>query len=224
MAIEVGAKRLFIHAVLREMERQGLSRQELAKRLGCTPKNAAQLLDGRRSDLRLASAVKLADAVGCTLRLSLVPRLRAKGGGGMGPEGLVLEALRRRAGGLERDLVRHLARADFWPFLGEMLNFLSNRTYELCAELGPHHKPSMEESIRAAVEDLKVTLAFLRGLAGERALPAIHRKALLRQADRIGVVTEALQTELDLLPEELRQPGGPMLTRLEPGEEGGHGD
>jgi transcriptional regulator with XRE-family HTH domain len=56
-----------------EMERQGVTQKELAKRLGCTAPNVRQLLYSNPG-LRISTAERLANALGFDLDVRLVAR------------------------------------------------------------------------------------------------------------------------------------------------------
>ena len=71
--IRMSAKQVLVHAIHSEMASQGISRRILARRLECTQENIAQMLDGRRSGMRLSTAEKLASALGRRLLLALIP-------------------------------------------------------------------------------------------------------------------------------------------------------
>lgn len=59
------------NAIAEEMDRQGLSKADLARRLGTTRSHVTQLLAGGRN-LMLGSIAEIADAVGCKLEVRLV--------------------------------------------------------------------------------------------------------------------------------------------------------
>jgi transcriptional regulator with XRE-family HTH domain len=61
----------FVERLRAEMKRQGLSVQELASRLGCTPPNVRQILAPGTS-MRISTAERLAGALGFVLELRLV--------------------------------------------------------------------------------------------------------------------------------------------------------
>jgi transcriptional regulator with XRE-family HTH domain len=65
-----GAILAFTEAVVREMERQGVSRTELARRLGATPAYVTKLLRGK-VNFTLATMVRLARALGPELQVGL---------------------------------------------------------------------------------------------------------------------------------------------------------
>ena len=69
----MSAKQAFVHAIHSEMASQGISRRDLARRLGCTEEAIAQMLDVRRSGMRLNTAEKLASGLGRRLFLALIP-------------------------------------------------------------------------------------------------------------------------------------------------------
>ena len=66
-------KQALVHAIQSEMAHQWISRRILAKRLGCTQENIAQMLDDQRSGMRLSTAERLAQALGRRLFLALIP-------------------------------------------------------------------------------------------------------------------------------------------------------
>ncbi|MEM7356626.1 MAG: helix-turn-helix transcriptional regulator [Acidobacteriota bacterium] len=59
-------------AICDRMEKQEISRTELARRLGTSPAYVTKILRGN-ANFTLATMVKLARALGCELRLQLVP-------------------------------------------------------------------------------------------------------------------------------------------------------
>ena len=62
-----------------EMARQGISRKDLARILGCTEANVAQMLTGHRTHgMRLQTLEKLAEALGCGVVLVLIPQSGAE--------------------------------------------------------------------------------------------------------------------------------------------------
>ena len=69
----MSAKQALVHAIESEMARQGISQRDLARRLGCTQENIAQMLDDQRSGMRLSTAERLAQALGRRLFLALIP-------------------------------------------------------------------------------------------------------------------------------------------------------
>lgn len=71
--VHMSAKQALVHAIKSEMEHQGISRKNLARRLGCTQENIAQLLDDQRHGTRLDTAERLASALGRRLFLALIP-------------------------------------------------------------------------------------------------------------------------------------------------------
>ena len=60
----------FTEGVVREMERQGLSRAELARRLGATPAYVTKILRGK-GNFTLGTMVRLARALGAELSIGL---------------------------------------------------------------------------------------------------------------------------------------------------------
>jgi transcriptional regulator with XRE-family HTH domain len=60
----------FTEELVRRMERDGVSRAELARRLGCSPAHVTQILRGP-SNFTLASMARIAQALGCQLRFRL---------------------------------------------------------------------------------------------------------------------------------------------------------
>lgn len=60
----------FTEAVALEMERQGITRSELARRLGATPAYVTKILRGK-ANFTLATMVRLARALGAELRVQL---------------------------------------------------------------------------------------------------------------------------------------------------------
>jgi transcriptional regulator with XRE-family HTH domain len=60
----------FTEAVTREMERQGITRTQLAKRLGATPAYVTKILRGK-ANFTLATMVQLARALDAELRVEL---------------------------------------------------------------------------------------------------------------------------------------------------------
>jgi transcriptional regulator with XRE-family HTH domain len=83
---EVGGAILEItESVVREMERQGISRTELARRLGASPAYVTKILRGT-ANFTLATMVRLARALGAELHVQFSPRakqpaLQPSGGG-----------------------------------------------------------------------------------------------------------------------------------------------
>ena len=69
----MSAKQALVHAIKSEMAHQGINRKGLARRLGCTQENIAQMLDDQRPGMRLDTAEKLASALGRRLFLALIP-------------------------------------------------------------------------------------------------------------------------------------------------------
>jgi transcriptional regulator with XRE-family HTH domain len=68
-----GAILAFTEDVVREMERQGMSRAELARRLGATPAYVTKILRGK-VNFTLATMVRLARALGGELQVQLTTR------------------------------------------------------------------------------------------------------------------------------------------------------
>ena len=68
-----GAAQAFTEEVFRLMEEQGVSRGELARRLGTSPAYVTKILRGN-ANFTLASMVKLARALGSELGIKLTPR------------------------------------------------------------------------------------------------------------------------------------------------------
>jgi transcriptional regulator with XRE-family HTH domain len=62
-------------ALSEELERQGLTKMELADRMGTTRSHITQLLAGGRN-LTLGSIAHMADALGCKVEMHLVPHRR----------------------------------------------------------------------------------------------------------------------------------------------------
>jgi len=62
------------------MEEQGITRAELARRIGTTPAYVTQVLRGD-VNFTLATMVKLADAVGADLAMRLIQRMRSESDG-----------------------------------------------------------------------------------------------------------------------------------------------
>src|SRR5436305_6534045 len=62
----------FTEGVVREMKRQGVTRTELAKRLGATPAYVTKILRGK-ANFTLETMVRLARALDAELRVQLVP-------------------------------------------------------------------------------------------------------------------------------------------------------
>ena len=65
-----GAIMEFTESLVREMERQGLSRVELARRLGASPAYVTKILRGK-VNFTLATMVRLARALGTELHVQL---------------------------------------------------------------------------------------------------------------------------------------------------------
>ena len=65
-------QRDLVAALLARMDERGLSRSELARRLGCAPAYVTRILRGD-ANFTLASLVKLAAAVGGELRVEIEP-------------------------------------------------------------------------------------------------------------------------------------------------------
>lgn len=61
------------NAISEELERQDLTKMELADRMGVARSNVTMLLAGGRN-LTLGSIAHLADALGCEVKVQLVPR------------------------------------------------------------------------------------------------------------------------------------------------------
>lgn len=72
----VNGKEALVRALKDEMDRQGLSQRDLARQLGCTVENVSQILDVRRPGMRISTAERLAQALGCQLVLQLAPGRR----------------------------------------------------------------------------------------------------------------------------------------------------
>ncbi len=68
-----GAVQAFTEEIFRLMEEQGVSRAELARRLGTSPAYVTKILRGN-ANFTLASMVKLAKALGSELQIELAPR------------------------------------------------------------------------------------------------------------------------------------------------------
>ena len=66
-----GAILEFTEAVVREMERQGISRTELARRLGATPAYVTKILRGK-VNFTLATMMRLARALNSEMHVELV--------------------------------------------------------------------------------------------------------------------------------------------------------
>ena len=60
----------FTESLVREMERQGITRIELARRLGTSPANVTKILRGK-VNFTLATMVRLARALGAELHVQL---------------------------------------------------------------------------------------------------------------------------------------------------------
>jgi len=71
-----GAILEFTEAVVREMERQGMSRTELAQRLGATPAYVTKILRGK-VNFTLATMVKMARALDSEVHVQLIGPARA---------------------------------------------------------------------------------------------------------------------------------------------------
>ncbi|HWM92247.1 MAG TPA: helix-turn-helix transcriptional regulator [Thermoanaerobaculia bacterium] len=71
-----GAILEFTEAVVREMEYQGISRTELARRLGATPAYVTKLLRGK-ANFTLATMVRLARALDSEVHVQLIGPARA---------------------------------------------------------------------------------------------------------------------------------------------------
>jgi transcriptional regulator with XRE-family HTH domain len=67
-----GAILAFTESLVREMERQGMSRTELAQRLGATPAYVTKILRGK-VNFTLATMVRLSRALGTELNVQLFP-------------------------------------------------------------------------------------------------------------------------------------------------------
>lgn len=72
-----GAILEFTESIVREMERQGLTRMELARRLDVTPAYVMKILRGK-VNFTLATMVRLARALGVELRIQLSSRTKAR--------------------------------------------------------------------------------------------------------------------------------------------------
>ena len=83
-----GAILEFTEGVVREMERQGVTRTELARRLGATPAYVTKILRGK-ANFTLETMVRLARALDVRLHVQLAPEagqpaLQAVAGAGAG--------------------------------------------------------------------------------------------------------------------------------------------
>ena len=67
-----GAIMAFTESLVREMERQGITRVELARRLGASPAYVTKILRGK-VNFTLATMVRLARALGSELHVHLGP-------------------------------------------------------------------------------------------------------------------------------------------------------
>ena len=67
-----GLAQAFLEDLVRAMDEAGISRAELARRLGSTPAYVTKILRGN-VNFTLTSLVKLARAVGCELHLAIEP-------------------------------------------------------------------------------------------------------------------------------------------------------
>ena len=67
-----GAILAFTESIVREMDRQGMSRTELAQRLGATPAYVTKILRGK-VNFTLATMVRLARALNANLNVELSP-------------------------------------------------------------------------------------------------------------------------------------------------------
>lgn len=95
-----GAIQEFTEMIFLTMERKGISRSELARRLGTSPAYVTKILRGN-ANFTLATMVKLARALGADLRVGLEPpssqqaadRKRSAAGSGDGGRGSSPEGL-----------------------------------------------------------------------------------------------------------------------------------
>ncbi|MCE9615080.1 MAG: helix-turn-helix transcriptional regulator [Lentisphaerae bacterium] len=70
----------FTEALVTRMASAGVSRAELARRIGCSPAYVTKILGGR-TNFTLESMVRIASAVGCGLRIGLDAQRKRKRGG-----------------------------------------------------------------------------------------------------------------------------------------------
>jgi len=69
----IAQKRVFAWRLEREMERQGLSKSEMARRMQTSRSQVDRLLDPTNDRVQLDTLVKAAHAIGCELKLDLLP-------------------------------------------------------------------------------------------------------------------------------------------------------
>jgi transcriptional regulator with XRE-family HTH domain len=74
---------VFTESVVREMERQGITRTELARRLGTTPAYVTKILRGK-VNFTLATMARLARVLGADLQVRLAAGSAAQGSLGAG--------------------------------------------------------------------------------------------------------------------------------------------
>ena len=72
-----GAILVFTEQIVSRMQLLGVSRTELAQKLASSPAYVTKLLRGG-TNFTLESMVKVSDALGCNLRIELVPKASAK--------------------------------------------------------------------------------------------------------------------------------------------------
>lgn len=192
-----GTIRLFMQSLARVMERHGLTRADLAARIDRTPSKIAKLLNPQRSDLRLSTAEKLANAVGCTLTITLVPRVPAD-------DHTLSDAVEKlrsalHSFGAERPIARVFARPTFWAHIGEIIT-LDRATVRLfLADLGPPFEPRLPDCLQGVTEDLSVIASFLRQQGREDELSHSQKQALENHADAIQRISDALLDEREKL-------------------------
>jgi transcriptional regulator with XRE-family HTH domain len=75
---EVEASRQFMDTFLSELERQGVRKASLARRLGISRKNLSTALQGGRN-IELYTMARWAKALGCELEIKLVAKTTIKG-------------------------------------------------------------------------------------------------------------------------------------------------
>ena len=59
-------------------EKSGISQRALAGKLGVTEPRVSQILAADQTDMKLTTLARLADALGCELKISMEPRKGAK--------------------------------------------------------------------------------------------------------------------------------------------------
>lgn len=72
-----GVIEAFLERIENERERQGITRVQLAERMGCSPANITRIMR-RTANLTVATMVDMADALGLQIAVTLAPRRRPR--------------------------------------------------------------------------------------------------------------------------------------------------